>query len=260
VLYSTDAFPQFFRERSTLIEELNTFKYTQSAQSGDKLTVRVLTQENEELRALLSSTKEERILAGVIGRPFSIPYDTLVLDKGSDAGVVEGAPVFIGENAVIGIVRKVFDHSSLVVLTTTPGVTTSVFIMGPNIYTNAEGIGGGQLKIGVPQGIELEVGNVVIIPGASSGIYGEISHIDSVPSDPQQYAYVSPPVPLQSLRLVSVGKTVLHTLSFEEAQGVVDTAQKNALVVPIPEGILVTPKTGSTSSSTLELPHSSSTP
>ena len=248
-LESTTAFPQYLRDRTALIEQLNAFLYTQSAQSGDHLTSLILSKENVQLRALLHSPSDtSRILAGVIGRPNTVPYDVLILDKGSSDGIKEGAPVFIGNNAIIGVVQKVFAKSSVVILVTTPGFKASVYVVGPNIYTNAEGIGGGLLKIGVPQGISLAIDDVVILPGAQAGIYGEINHIESAPSNPEQYAFVSPAVPIASLRLVSVGENPLLPVSFEQAQKIVHELTASPLIVAIPEGVLVTTKKVSTTS------------
>jgi hypothetical protein len=96
------------------------------------------------------------------------------------------------------------------------------------------------MRIGVPQGIPLAVGNLVILPGVASGIYGEISHIDSVPSEPEQAAYVSPEVALSGLRLVSVAKSATQQRTFEEAEAVVRETVTTVFSVPIPEGVLVT--------------------
>jgi cell shape-determining protein MreC len=246
---SSDSFPQFFRERATLISQLDALTATQSARSGDKLTVDLLSKENVELRALLGDDGEQRIVAGVIGRPHTVPYDVLVLDRGSDDGVVEGAPVFIGDDAVIGIVSQTFSKSSIVELITTPGFTVSVYILGPNIYTNAIGIGGGQLKVGVPQGIKLAPGDLVILPGVDAGIYGAISTVQSIATEPEQYGYVSPEVPLAGLRLVSIGSIPLKPVTFEEAQKIVSESKQQAFQVPVPVDVLVTTEIASSTAS-----------
>ncbi len=250
VAKSSDSFPQFFRDRAALIAQLDALTETQSARSGDKLTAELLSKENIELRALLGDTGEKRIVAGVIGRPHTVPYDVLVLDKGSDDGIVEGAPVFIGDDAVIGIVSKTFSKSAVVELITTPGFTVSAYILGPNIYTNAVGIGGGQLKVGVPQGIKLAEGDLVILPGVDAGIYGAISTVQSVATEPEQYGYVSPEVPLAGLRLVSVGSIPLKPVTFEEAQKIVSESKQQAFHVPVPKGMLVTTEQSSSTAST----------
>jgi len=210
----------------------------------------MLADENARLKALLSEKGEERIVAGVIGRPHALPYDVLVLDKGSEDGITEGAPVYIGDNAVIGIVKKVFSGSCLVELVTTPGFKASVYILGPDIYTTAEGQGGGQLRVGVPQGIKLEEGNLVILPGVNAGIYGSISTVTSIPTEPEQYGFVSPETPIASLRLVSVGKVPSVPVSFEEAQDIVAEAHKTVFEVAVPDHILVKPQNGSTTTTT----------
>lgn len=253
LLYSTDSFPYFIRERSVLVRELNELKYSQSAQSGDKLSSQMFSEENQQLRALLGEDGQRRIVAGIIGRPNALPYDVLVIDKGSKNGIVAGAPVFIGNNAVIGIVGKVFDTSAVITLVTTPGFTVSVYIFGPNIYTTATGIGGGQLKVGVPQGIKLEEGNLVILPGVDAGIYGAVSIVESIPTQPEQFGYVSPEIPLASLRLVGVGEVPLVPLTFQEAEEIVNKVSKTVLNVPIPNHILVTATTTSTTT-----PHATS--
>jgi cell shape-determining protein MreC len=250
VQHSSGSLPQYLRERTVLVEQINDLKSSLATQSGEQFTIELLSKENEELRVLLGDIEEKRIVAGIIGRPNKLPYDVLVLDKGSADNIVEGAPVFIGKDTVIGIVKKVFPKSSVVELITSSGFSASVYIFGPNIYTNAVGIGGGQLRVGVPQGITLTEGDLVVLPSAATGVYGSISTVDSVPTRPEQYGYVSPEIPLSSLRLVSVGDAPLEPVSFEEAQAIVAEAHSAVFEVPVPEGILVTTNGTSTASST----------
>lgn len=249
-VHSSASFPYYLRDRAALIDEIGTLQSNNAAQSGERYTLELLHRENDELRALLHDAQEARIVAGVIGRPNKLPYDVLVVDKGSDDGVVEGAPVFASENSVIGMVQKVFRQSSVVELITSPNFSTSVYIFGPDIYTTAIGQGGGQLRVGVPQGIDLNEGDLVILPSASTGVYGKISVIDSVPTRPEQYGYVSPDVPISSLRLVAIGDAPLEPVSFEEAQAAVLEARREVFSIPVPEDVLVTAHGSSTATST----------
>ena len=139
---------------------------------------------------------------------------------------------------VIGMVKKVFSDSSVVEMSTTPDVRSSVFIIGPDIYTNAIGVGGGQLRVGVPQGIELSVGDSVVLPAVGGGIFGTINHVESLPTQPEQHGFVSTDIPLQSLRYVAVGTDPLQPVSFEEAQQVVTDVLSDLLSVPVPPDIL----------------------
>jgi len=259
VSQSSGSLPYYLRDRAVLLQEIQDLKDSNAAQSGERFTIELLSKENEQLRSLLGDTQEGRIVAGVIGRPNKLPYDVLVLDKGTQDGIVEGAPVFIGTQSVIGIVQKAFQKSSVVELITSPGFTASVYIIGPDIYTTATGVGGGQLRVGVPQGVALKEGSLVIVPSASTGVYGKISVIDSVPTQPEQYGYVSPEIPLSSLHLVSVGDAPLEPISFEEAQRIVSEARTALLQIPVPEGVLVTATSSATSTATSSDMQASST-
>ncbi len=157
--------------------------------------------------------------------------------------------MYIASSTVIGVVNKVFQKNAVVELITSPGFTSSVYIIGPDIYTTAEGVGGGQLRVGVPQGIALSEGDLVILPSIASGVYGEVSVVDSIPTRPEQYGYVSPQTPLSSLRLVGVGDAPLEPVSFEEAQAIVKESKDALFGVPVPEDLLITADSASTTAS-----------
>ena len=246
---SSASLPQYFRNRSDLVAELNQLR-SDISMEDNAFTIKALKKENKTLRSLLGNTKNEKILAGVIGRPGVLPYDLLMLDQGSNAGIVKGAPVFIGEDTIIGVVKSVTAGTSLVEMITTNGFESTVYIIGPDIYTNAIGIGGGQLRVGVPQGITLQEGDLVVLPAVESGVFGEISVVQSEASRPEQYGYASPDIPIASIRFVSVGKHPLTNISFEEAQKNVEETTISVLTVPVPDDILVDTQSGTSTGTT----------
>ena len=251
LLESKDSFPQFVRDRNALAKEIENLRAELASERSTHFTERALRKENERLRNLLHDTDEERILAGIIGRPNMLPYDVLLIDKGEKDGIKRGAPVFINKDTVIGIVKEVTPHSAFVELVTTDGFQTTVFIIGPDIYTNAVGIGGGQLQVSVPQGIELKEGDLVILPSAAPGIFGQVSVVQSEPSLPEQYGYVSPDIPIASLRFVTISMRPLETVSFQDAQKVVSEAI-DVFTIDVPDDVLVGTKGTSTATSTDE--------
>lgn len=250
--------PSYFTDRDELVDRIRSLERQIELETIHEHTVDMLVEENMTLRSLLGDEDEERIVASVIGRPTVTPYDTLVLDVGSDAGVMVHAPVYVGNDQVIGFVAEVFPKSAIVVLATTPKLESTVYILGPNIYTTAEGQGGGVLRVSVPQGIVLSVGDLVLVPSFGGGIFGTIDVIESVPTEPEQHGFVTLQVPLQSLRVVSVGKRQLTPQSFEEAKRVVEAVRTDLTRVPVPSGVLVdvdilgSTTASSTASSTVE--------
>lgn len=208
---SESAIPFFFRSRAALEAEIASMRDQRSAAEYDELRLRSLEEENANLREA-TEVGVPRIVADVVRRPNETPYDTLIINKGAADGVKESAIVYGRAESAIGSVRRVFAKSSLVVLFSTPGELSPVYIYGPNIFARAEGIGGGVLRVEVPQGIEIAVGDPVVVP-AARGVYGAIDHIESSPSNPAQYAFVAQEPAMTALRFVSVDQEPLANMS-----------------------------------------------
>ncbi len=249
---SSSALPSYLRDRNSLIAAQEELEQKLIESQLDNRTQEALEFENSRLRSLLGEEGEARIVAGVVARPTDLPYDILLLDRGESDGVNSGAPVYAAKNQIIGFVSRVYEHSALVTLVTTPGVASTVYVYGPNIYTTAVGVGSGTLKISVPQGINIESGNTVILPSLGVGVYGNISVVDSEPSHPEQYGFVSIDIPLQSLRMVSVGERAIPEISFDEAKKIVEEVKSSFLEVPVPDGVLVDAHSTTTATSTEE--------
>lgn len=256
-LNSSAALPTYFKSRAALDAEINTLEQTlQETITIPEETAR-LEEENTTLRALLGADLEVGILAGVSIRPPFLPYDNFLIDSGRAHGVTEGAPVYAGKNIVVGIVSVVYEKSAIVTLVSTPGFKSTAYIIGPNIYTTARGIGNGVLEIGVPQGIVLAMGDAVILPALQPGVFGSLSAIVSSATDPEQFAYVSQPIPLQSLRYVRVGREALPETDFETVQDVIKGLRVPEAEVLVPDGILVDIVSTTTGTSSLATTSSS---
>lgn len=254
---SGDSFPLYWRDRTVLIDEIKGLKAEIAENQTSSLTIRRLQDENATFRELLGASKNERILASVVARPNRLPYDVIQLDRGSDDGVVLDAPIFLGVDQVVGQITHVTSKYSFATLVSSPNFLSTVYIIGPNIYTPAEGIGGGLLRVRVPQGIELSEGNMVVLPAIQSGVFGEIVRTETIPTQPEQYGYVSTGVPLQSLRFVTIGRTPLSEQTFEAAEENVEEIKTQLFTISVPAGQLVDT---SSSSQDVATSTSSSTP
>ncbi|OIP78412.1 MAG: hypothetical protein AUK16_00320 [Parcubacteria group bacterium CG2_30_44_11] len=237
---SSSSLPQYLRNRSVLIEQMKALEQQIADGGGDHFTAEMLAKENDELRSLLGYVGDERILAGVIGRPSALPYDMLMIDKGERDGIVVGAPAYIGDRTVIGYVQSITSKTALVTLITTPDFVSTVYVLGPDIFTNAVGLGGGQLKVGIPQGIKVKEGDLVILPSINSGVYGSVSYIETVPTQPEQYAYVAPKTAISSLRLISIGTTPMLGTNFDAALKNVEAVRNDLFTVSVPPGYFAT--------------------
>lgn len=219
---SSAALPVYLRDRSALLSEMNDLKEQVSKNEGDTDVIARLTAENETYRNLLSVGNEPRIAAGVIARPPYIPYDMIMLDRGSDDGIEQNAVVYRSSRMAIGYVSTTFSKSSLVTLFSSPGVETTVYIFGPNIFTTAYGQGGGVIRVGVPQGLQIQVGDTVVLPSLQDGILGTVQSVESLATQPEQYGFIVASSSLQSTRVVGVSTRVSTPVTFKEAETHID--------------------------------------
>lgn len=237
VLTSDHSLAQYIQEKETLMARIAELEQVAASRSGTMQSVTRLLDENENLRAMLQYDDPDRMAARVLARPTQLPYDVIQIDRGRADGVVVDAPVFYGVDQVIGYVYHAAEHYSLVSLVSSPGQTATAYVLGPDVYTVAEGVGNGMVRVRLPQGVEVATGDVVILPAVSSGVFGELVEVVTTPTQPEQYGYVPLNVSLQSLRFVSVGATPLTPVTFEEASQRVDRVRDNLLAFEVPADI-----------------------
>lgn len=250
--HSSSLVPTFFRDRRDLEAQIEDLEGRLVVAERNGLTQERLWEENNRLRGLLGIAEEERIAAAVIARPNELPYDLLEIDRGSDDGIEVGAPVFVGRDIVIGLVVHTTPTYSFVELVTTPGFETTTFISGPNVSVTMEGVGGGVARVRVPQGIPLRVGDLVYLPSVEPGVFGRISHVENRPTQPEQYGYISPDIPLSSVYQVAVGNQSQIAGSAEVVdERVRALIKQNLLVRDIGVGVIST-STGTTTDSLRE--------
>jgi cell shape-determining protein MreC len=203
---SEGVFPTYWRSRDELANEVEDLRSRLATGSGTQQSINRLVEENMQLRAMLKAgSGDDRMVARVLSRPDRLPYDLLQLDKGTRDGVVVGAPVYSGLDSVIGVVVSATERYSFVDLFTSPGFISTAYIFGPDVFAQLEGMGGGVARVKLPQGVAIRLGQMVILPGISTGIYGEIVSIENEPTQPEQYGYIAPLVSMNSLLYVAVG-------------------------------------------------------
>lgn len=247
-LESSATIPSYFRDRSLLVDRIHELERELVRLTARDAVLTKTTDENERLRSLLGMESAERIGAGVVARPPYVPYDALVIDQGARDGILKGAVVYHGEDQAIGFISQAYEKSALVTLFTSSGIETTVYILGPDIYTNAFGEGGGVLRVSVPQGIPLAAGDTVVLPSLEAGLLGTVRTVESVSTKPEQNGFVTFETPMQSLQFVSVSRSVPDTVSFEEAQEIVRNVRTQFLNVDVPDEIIVETSTSTATS------------
>lgn len=203
-----------FRSKKDLLSEVAELRDARIVDEVRLLRAGLLEKENTELRQALGNVwpEESWLVAGVLVRPPSTPYDVVVLDVGSEDGVVVQQLVFSRTGVILGVVQEVVKKQSFVTLFSTPGMNTQVVIAGQGVAVTAEGKGGGVYELHVPRDVVIAEGDAVVLPGRQTEVLGEIQKIIFDPRDPFQTAFVSAPINFYQERLVYVSDRTLDDI------------------------------------------------
>lgn len=168
----------------------------------------LLREENRELKEMLRRVDEEEVvLARVLTKPNRSVYDTLIIDAGTEHGVVVGDHVLAGDRVVIGEVARVFGKSAVVSLFSSPGQQFDVEVGTTGISETAEGRGGGNFAVNVPRDVAVTVGDTIVAPGISDEIFGTVEELYVEPASSFKTILFKSPVNIFELRFVGV---VIH--------------------------------------------------
>jgi cell shape-determining protein MreC len=228
---SSSVIPTFVRDRMSLENRIQELENELTIARRNDVTRNRLSDENNRLRSLLGVDSENRVAAAVIARPDELPYDLLQIDRGSDHGVVVGAPVYLGKDNVLGLVVHTATNYAFVELISSPNFTATAFLSGANVVVGLRGLGGGVARISVPQGIPVTVGDLVYLPSIEPGVYGRVSYVENEPTQPEQYGYITPELSLSSVHQVAVGNLTQITQSPDEINEQIQARIQSSLII-----------------------------
>ena len=170
-----------------------------------------LYEENLQLKSRLGrDVSVQSILAGVILRPPSVPYDTLTIDAGSDQGVTRGALVTAGGTTVIGTVDEVETSTARVTFFSAPGEKYQALLLESSAHgpmpVVVEGHGGGTMTAQVPAHSGVAVGDSVVLSGIVGEYTAKVVAVNAQQGESFETLYMRLPVNLQALQFVEVLK------------------------------------------------------
>lgn len=204
---SWDTFWGEFRLKRSLVHENEVLKEEVSRMQAQMLDRNLLEEQVVELEGKLGRVgSDDRVMARVLVGPGRSAYDTLVVDAGSEQGILIGDRVVYAGAGVIGSIVEVYPTSSKVSLFSSPDRETMVIMGKETIPTTAHGRGMGNFESKIPQGSIVAVGDNVLIPGENM-ILGIVGSIEGKPSEPFMHVLFRLPFNLSTIRSVEVIKS-----------------------------------------------------
>lgn len=158
----------------------------------------------------------ESIVAGVLARPPASPYDTLIVNAGSDAGVTEKMTAFGADAAPIGVVSEVAPRYSRITLLSSPDMVTQAWLGSAHTPVQLVGEGGSAFSVNIPRTVSTRIGDLILLPGPGAIPVGQVVRIDDDPALPVMVLRVQPVQNVFSITWVGirdVGATLRSALA-----------------------------------------------
>ncbi len=169
-----------------------------------------LVVENRELKQVLgrlaTTTASSTKLASILPKPNQFSNDTLLVDLGSEDGILNESLVVAYGNVPIGTITEVYSHQSLVTLFSAFNKKTKVLIGDKHLEAEAQGVGAGGFVLKLPKATEIKNGDVVTATNFITYVFGNISSIESVENNPFIEAHFSLFANPQELHFVQIIK------------------------------------------------------
>ena len=202
-----------FSERSNAI--LNGFKDTaELALKNEKLKNEntALALQNYSLLKKIESLSGlqpfgKGIVAGVMVRPPTSPYDTLALSAGSKDGITLGMGVFGEGNVPLGVISAVHENFSRATLFSAPEMSINGWVGRSSVPITINGAGAGVMNASAPRSADISAGDIVYVPGPGMLPIGNVARVDSDSSSPSVTLRIMPALNLFSVAWVSIRDT-----------------------------------------------------
>lgn len=196
-----------FASKKSLVQELDALKIENERLRIEVIDRDALSDENTKLKETLGRTKDRQVILGIaLTHPGQSLYDTIIIDVGTREGIVVGAKVFAGGEALIGYVAEVFEGSSKAILYSAPGEKVEGIAAGIDTPLVLTGRGGGNFEIELPRDVNLPIGTPIVLPHINTYILGSVGDVTFDPRDPFQKVLVQSPVNVQEVRFVEIEK------------------------------------------------------
>jgi len=202
-----DSIVFLFRNKQSMGEELNYLREINIELENEIILLESTKKENEELKILLSRPeKKSYILGSIISRPPQSPYDMIVIDAGSDAGVKNGMRAVAYGSVLIGHVVEVFTNTSKIKLVSYPGEETNLIMENGKISAIGLGLGGGNIEVKIPSSVKINSGDKINTEGTSHYLLGTADKIEADALNPFQKIIFRMPVNLNELQKIGLEK------------------------------------------------------
>lgn len=196
-----------FQSKTELKKENADLRGQIVAMKRDLKSYDFVVQENLEFKKLFAGKKDGTLFAGLLGRPRSFPFDTFLLEIGSESGIKNGALVFSDQNIALGKIIETYPYSAKIKTFSSSGETTDAFLGPENIPVQLKGAGAGSFTAELPRDLDVQEGDATFLPGSEGFILAYVESKEENLTDSFQKLYLRGPVNVFELKYVQITST-----------------------------------------------------
>ena len=205
VARSTDSLAGYFRSKASLIADNTVLRATVASDQIKLAELRADQSSAQEIEKILGRVPAgSGVAATVLVHPPETPYDVVVIDAGSKAGIQVGQKARLPEGPEIGSVIEVFPSESKVELYSSSGQKTNAVLERGSQPAALLGRGGGNFEFDLPRDAQVEVGDKILSAALDSALLGVVEKVDVTPTDSFKKVLVRSAADVFSLRFVVV--------------------------------------------------------
>lgn len=209
ILYRSEKLNQIESE-NVLLKSILKRSVSTSSPSFDANLISI---DSEATTSDIYSYKSKYVLGAVLMRPPASFYDELIIDLGLKDGISINDLVYAPGNILIGKVVEVLDETSKVLLITSPDQKYEAIVGQEKAIVSLYGVGGSGMMAEVPQGLSVEVGDIVSIPSIDNKVVGFIKSKEEDPALPFKKLFISSGANIYNLVFVLVDRKIDHVKS-----------------------------------------------
>jgi cell shape-determining protein MreC len=209
ILYRSERLNQIESENVLLKSILKRSVSTSSPSFSNNL----ISIDSEATTSDIYSYKSRYVLGAVLMRPPISFYDELIIDLGLKDGISINDLVYAPGNILIGKVVEELDETSKVLLITSPDQKYEAIVGQEKAIISLYGVGGSGMVAEVPQGLSVEVGDIVSIPSIDNKVVGFIKSKEEDPALPFKKLFISSGANIYNLAFVLVDRKIDHVKS-----------------------------------------------
>ena len=197
----------FFISKNSLISKNLSLENEIISLKFKEIDYEILSKEFNDLKDQLGRQKDNsHIVARILSKPPNSPYDTFIIDTGSSNGISLGNRVYLSDNIIVGLVKNITPHTSLVELFSKGGWKQEATLSRTGVNFILDGLGGANLELEVPKDTDILWGDVFLYPKFSPAIIGSVYYIDTNSQNSFKKIYIRVPGNVFSAKYLFVEK------------------------------------------------------